>query len=52
VDASGASAGSGIVDMNGSTDYLELFGYHTDTVSRSVVTGVDRTYVSIIKVGD
>jgi hypothetical protein len=33
-----------LVYMNGTTDYLEIFGGHTDTVSRNVASGATVTW--------
>jgi hypothetical protein len=48
----GGSSGSGIVHMNGSTDYIELFGFQGDTVSRNVAAEAYKTFMSIVKVSD
>lgn len=42
-----------VVDMNGSSDYLEGYIYHTDTVSRSTWSGIsDVSFFGAYKIGD
>lgn len=42
---------SAIIDMNGSTDYIEVYVYHTDSSNRSTVAGGQYNWFQAIKVG-
>jgi len=37
-------SGTAIVDMNGSSDYIEPFGWQNDSVSRTTVAGAERQF--------
>lgn len=39
------------IDMNGSTDYLEIFAYHEDTVARDISGSELNTYFTATRVG-
>ena len=42
----------GLIDMNGSTDYLELFAFHTSSASREVNESIGRTFFGGYRVGE
>lgn len=40
-----------IIDMNGSTDYVEIWAQHTDTGSKAITNDTDTSYVTGVLVG-
>lgn len=44
-------AAAAIIEMNGSTDYLEHFAYHDDTGTKSIDGNPKKTFFQVIRVG-
>ena len=45
-------SGPSIIYLNGSSDYVEPFGWQNDTSSRSTVAGVERQFFMATYLGD
>lgn len=46
------ATGSALVDLNGTTDYVEFFAYQNDTASRNSVAGAERCFFMAVRDGD
>ena len=43
---------SSVVELNGSTDYLELFTYHDNGATQNLLAGVSNTFFGAYRIGD